>query len=329
MSIPIINVDPLIRRTAGEEHVAKEIRHACCEAGFFYIVGHGVAMTQQQALEDAAKQFFALESEVKERIAMSLGGIAWRGYFKVGDELTSGKPDLKEGLYFGTELSAEHPRVKQNVPMHGPNLFPDEVPALKEAVLDYMSALTSLGRALMRGISMSLGLSPDYFKTNFTGNPLTLFRIFRYPPSSPGQFDQWGVGEHTDYGLLTILRQDEVGGLQVKSKAGWIDAPPVADAFVCNIGDMLDRITQGFYRSTPHRVQNTSGRERFSFPFFFDPDFDAPIIPVTSPLIEQREDDAATRWDKSSVHAFDGTYGEYLLQKVGKVFPDLKDSVIR
>ena len=134
-----------------------------------------------------------------------------------------------------------------------------------------------------------------------------------------------GVGEHTDYGLLTLLRQDAVGGLQVRSAAGWIEAPPIEDSFVCNIGDMLDRMTGGLYRSTPHRVRlNTSGRDRLSFPLFFDPDFDARIDPIRSAAI----DDHATRWDGASVHAFEGSYGDYLIGKIGKVFPDLGRSVL-
>ena len=134
-----------------------------------------------------------------------------------------------------------------------------------------------------------------------------------------------GVGEHTDYGLLTLLRQDTVGGLEVKGPAGWIAAPPIAASFVCNIGDMLDRMTGGLYRSTPHRVRlNASGRDRLSFPLFFDPDLDARIEPIRSAAI----DDRASRWDGASVHAFAGTYGDYLLAKIGKVFPELHRTVL-
>jgi len=138
---------------------------------------------------------------------------------------------------------------------------------------------------------------------------------------------QWGVGEHTDYGLLTLLRQDDVGGLQVKTREGWIEAPPLPHSFVCNIGDMLDRMTGGLYRSTPHRVRlNTSGRDRLSFPFFFDPAFDARVQPIEG--LPQADDDSATRWDRANPHVFDGTYGDYLLGKVGKVFPQLRDQVL-
>ena len=134
-----------------------------------------------------------------------------------------------------------------------------------------MAALTGLGHWLMAGLALSLGLEESYFADCCTGEPLALFRIFNYPP--PADPDRWGVGEHTDYGLLTILLQDEVGGLEVKSQSRWVPAPPVPGSFVCNIGDMLDRMTGGLFRSTPHRVRNPAPRDRLSFPFFFDPNF--------------------------------------------------------
>ena len=121
-----------------------------------------------------------------------------------------------------------------------------------------------------------------------------LFRIFHYPPQ-PADDDGWGVGEHTDYGLLTLLAQDANAGLQVRTPGGWVDAPPIPGTFVCNIGDMLDRLTGGYYRSTPHRVRNLTGRERLSFPFFFDPDFTAEVPPL--PGRPGSTTAAGPRWD--------------------------------
>jgi isopenicillin N synthase-like dioxygenase len=173
-------------------------------------------------------------------------------------------------------------------------------------------------------MALSLGLDADYFKDRYTGDPLILFRIFNYPYVEGDA--HWGVGEHTDYGLLTILKQDDCGGLQVKSRTGWVDAPPVANSFVCNLGDMLDRMTRGLYRSTPHRVRNLARRDRLSFPFFFDPNFNAEVKAIDG--VDARGDDWQERWDKASVHDFQGTYGEYLLSKVSKVFPDLRRQVL-
>src|SRR4030095_2429769 len=122
-------------------------------------------------------------------------------------------------------------------PLHGANLFPRTVPELRAAVLAYMDAMTRLGHALMEGIALSLGLAASYFADRYTREPLTLFRIFNYPghPAATGVDPRWGVGEHTDYGLLTILKQDDTGGLQVKSHARWIEAPPVPGTLLVHI----------------------------------------------------------------------------------------------
>jgi isopenicillin N synthase-like dioxygenase len=324
--LPVIDVSPLLAADrAGAAHAAVEIGAACRDLGFFYAVGHGIAPELLSDLAAASHRFFGLPEARKMEIAMARGGRAWRGFFPVGGELTSGKPDIKEGLYFGEELPASDPRVTAGLPLHGANLFPEDVPELKPLVLDFMRGATRSAQAIMDGVALSLGLDADYFRTAYTAQPTTLFRIFRYPPSPPSD-DGWGVGEHTDYGLLTLLAQDRLGGLQVKTSQGWISAPPIAGALVCNLGDMLDRLTGGWYRSTPHRVRNVSGKGRLSFPFFFDPAFDAEIVPL--PRAERlAADDSAERWDKANVHAFSGTYGDYLLGEVAKVFPELARKV--
>jgi isopenicillin N synthase-like dioxygenase len=324
--IPIIDVHPLVSDQPQKMDVARQLNAACRQHGFFYVVGHGVEQELQQRLFNLSREFFALPTATKQQIAMEKGGRAWRGYFRVGDELTSGLPDQKEGLYFGQELPASHPAVQAEAPLHGANQFPEHPPALRSTVLEYMAALTELGHQLMAGLALGLGLDERYFWEHGTREPLTLFRIFNYPP--PLQQNLWGVGEHTDYGLLTILLQDDTGGLEVKSGSNWIPAPPIAGSFVCNIGDMLDRMTRGVYRSTPHRVRNPAPRDRLSFPFFFDPGFFAPVKAIDLPNGESAPDDRASRWDQTSVHVFSGTYGDYLLGKVGKVFPGLKAKVL-
>src|SRR5262245_50148743 len=161
--IPIIDVRDLVAGTSGKQAVAAQIGEACRASGFFYIVGHGVDEELQRRLQQLSREFFALDIEMKLRVRMALGGRAWRGYFRVGDELTSGKPDQKEGLYFGTELPADHPLVRADTPLHGPNLFPTEPAGLRDAVLEYMTALTKVGHALMAGIALSLDLGESYF----------------------------------------------------------------------------------------------------------------------------------------------------------------------
>jgi len=194
------------------------------------------------------------------------------------------------------------------------------VPELGEAVLEYLDATTEVAQAVLGGIALSLGLPGDYFGSGCTADPTVLFRIFHYPPSPPGSQD-WGVGEHTDYGLLTLLAQDETGGLQVHTRDGWIQAPPIPGTLICNIGDMLDKLTGGRYRSTPHRVRNTSGQDRLSMPFFLDPGWTSEVPPLpTYPSVTGHR----PRWDGQDPRAFTGTYGEYLLAKVSKVFPELR-----
>ena len=314
--LPIIDISDLVAGEAATS-VANEIREACRQHGFFYIVGHGVDVDLQEQLEHLSREFFELDLEAKMAIRMELGGRAWRGYFPVGNEITSGIPDAKEGIYFGSELPAEHPKVAAGTPLHGSNLFPG-ISGFQATLLDYLDAMTNLGHTLMRGVALSLGLDSHYFRTNYTEDPTILFRIFHYPAAAGQEGrESFGVGEHTDYGLLTILRQDDRGGLQVKSDSTWMEAPPIPNSFVCNLGDMLDRISGGLYRSTPHRVKNQTDRGRLSFPFFFDPNFDAvvkPIFPMQA---------SPGRWDGTDLQEISGTYGEYLLNKVSKVFPQL------
>ncbi len=322
-NLPVIDLSSFGRDSHTSQQVSEELGRACRDSGFFFVAGHGVDENLCQKLFELSRQFFKQDLETKMTIRMERGGRAWRGYFPVGGELTSGRPDQKEGLYFGTELPLDHPKVKAGVPLFGANLFPD-LPGFRETVLEYVDSLTRLGHRLMEVMALSLGLPLHYFRDCYTKDPLILFRIFHYPPTATrtNEDSTWGVGEHTDYGLLTILRQDEHPGLEVKSPKGWIEAPPIPGTFVCNIGDMLDRMTGGFYRSTPHRVRNQSQEGRLSLPFFFDPNFDAEIHPII-PKTEVQED-RETRWDQASVHDFSGTYGDYVLEKVSKVFPELR-----
>jgi isopenicillin N synthase-like dioxygenase len=342
-AVPTIDIGPLLAPDDLRDRVqdvARAIDAACREVGFFTVVGHGVDPARRAHLDALARAFFARPDDEKATVAMARAGRAWRGWFPVGGELTSGRPDRKEGLYFGAELGADDPRVQAGVPLHGANLFPAPVDEWRAAVLPYLAELTRVGQAVLRGMAVGLGLDADWFVRHLTTDPLVLFRIFHYPPGPAGapgsdDADEWGVGEHTDYGLLTLLGQDDAGGLQVRTPDGWIDVAPVPDSFVCNLGDMLDRLTGGRYRSTAHRVRNTSGRDRLSFPFFFDPSWDArlddlPLLggadlgqpPAPAPASASASA-SAERWDGRDLQGITGTYGDYILTKVRHVFPDL------
>jgi isopenicillin N synthase-like dioxygenase len=321
-AVPEIDIGPLRHGGTGAAEVGARLDAACRQVGFFYLVGHGVDPSLQLRLDTLARQFFGRPVAEKEEVAMARGGRAWRGWFPVGGELTDGVPDDKEGLYFGAELGPEHPRVRVGTPMHGPNLYPQYPHELGSVIRTYMDVMTEVGQSVLSGIALGLGLGPSWFSEHLTADPLILFRIFRYPPVSGAGAGRWGVGEHTDYGLLTLLGQDGSGGLQVRTPDGWVDAPPRPGSIVCNLGDMLERLTGGRYRSTPHRVRNAGNADRLSFPFFLDPSWDATVdrLPIVARPVD---DDGAQRWDHMSVHGFDGTYGAYILSKVGKVFPDL------
>ena len=324
VSVPCIDLAPLIDGS-GTDAVAREIDTACREVGFFTVFNHGVDPALCTRVADLAREFFSRAEPEKAAVAMSHGGRAWRGWFPLHGELTSGAPDHKEGYYFGRELNVDDPRVEAGLPLHGPNLWPVAPSALRPVLTEYLAAVEVVGHHLARAISIGLGLGPDTLTENWFRDPVVLLRLFRYPPGMSGGPDQ-GVGEHTDYGFLTMLWQDELGGLEVRTDAGWIAVAPDPSVFVCNIGDMLERLTSGRYRSTPHRVQSPADADRISIPFFFDPDWHAPIAAL--PLPDSASPVRAPRWDDADVHAVDGTYGAYLLGKVTKVFPDLGAAVL-
>lgn len=334
-AVPVIDIsslraeraDPVARRRTVEA-----ITNACIEVGFLHIENHGVSEELQERLDRAFRCFVAQPREVKRRIEMAVAGPSWRGYFEVGEELTKGVADQKEGIYFAAE------RPGDSRPLHGPNLFPDEAvaPGMRAAVLEYMAELSELSKALLDAIGEGLGLPADVFGEHFA-EPTTLFRCFHYPPHD----EQWGeestaVGEHTDMGFLTVLRQDDSGGLQVREACTneWVDVPPVPHTFVVNLGDCLERFTGGLLRATAHRVNKRLGATagRFSYPFFFDPSFDARMRSCTHLLPEplaaraaQRVREAPERWDGRDLQAFEGPYSDFILSKVSMVFPQLAE----
>ncbi len=311
---------------------ASRLRGALADYGFFYIQNHGIPEDLQTDLIRIAREFFRRSYDEKMKIEMKNGGRAWRGYFPPGGELTSGRPDRKEGIYFGRELAFDHPAVLAKLPLHGANLWPADFPRLRELTLTYMEKMSELAQAILSGVAVSLGLTPTYFKDRFSSEPTILFRIFNYQKHVwRDHEDEWGVREHTDYGFLTLLKQDESGGLQVKARGGeWIEAPPMDGTFVVNIGDMLEVWTHGIYRATPHRVRNLGAGDRISLPFFFDPGWQTRLEPIEASLLSEGDLAVAranptARWDSMDLRRLppSTTYGEFLFSKVSKVFPDL------
>ena len=271
-ALPIIDVSALRGGDADARRaVGREFRRACLDLGFMYVVGHGVDRALRADVLAQSAAFFAISDEKKLAIDMSLSPYN-RGYEPLGGQtLEDGAPpDLKEGFYIGEEISLDHARLREGSFNLGPNQWPADLPGFETTMMTYYAEMLALGETLMRGIALSLGLEEDYF-ADFCRDPLTALKLLHYPPQpanpDPGEK---GCGAHTDFGGITMLMQDDNGGLQVLGKDGrWLHARPVPDAYVVNLADMISRWTNDMYRSTLHRVINVSGKERYSVPFFF------------------------------------------------------------
>jgi isopenicillin N synthase-like dioxygenase len=282
-SIPMIDVGPLVHGSAASRReVSRHIGAACRDIGFFGIANHDIpSLLVQQAFDQAAR-FFALPTASKAEIAIEQS-TCHRGWFSVGGEnLDPAKQqyagDFKEGIKIGQDLPTNHSLVTAGVPLHGPNQWPASPAEFVPTFREYYALLSNLARALMRAFALALELPESYFDEFLTRPMATVGPLHYPPPVGPITDAQLGAGAHTDFGALTILAQDANGGLQVRNSVGqWIDVPPVDNTFVVNVGDMMARWTNGLFASTVHRVINTSGRDRYSIPFFFDPNYDAPV----------------------------------------------------
>ena len=273
-AIPIIDVGPLFAGTdAGAAAVAEQIRRVSVEVGFFYVGGHNVPRDLMRAVLMAAKYFFALPDGQKRAIQVNK---AHRGYVPFAQTTLARayKADLKESFNVAFPFAADDPDVVAGTPLIGVNQWPAGETVWRGVVEDYYTAVFELGQRLLEGFALALGTDRGFFRGLYT-RPLVRARLIHYPPQQDGTADgQYGAAPHTDWGCMTILWQDDVGGLQVKNRSGeWIDAPPIDGTFVINIGDMLERWSNDLFVSTPHRVVNASGRERYSIPVFYDPDF--------------------------------------------------------
>jgi len=276
-------------QTQDKAAIATQIHDACRNIGFFYIVNHGISPKLIQDQFDWTARFFALPMDEKMPLHMR-NSPTTAGYEPVAEQRLDSQdptseaapPDLKESYYCGMEVPKDHAFAKRRVRGIGHNQWPETLPGFKTQMVAYHDALRTLSNHLLALVALSLELEENWFAEHHDW-PGSVLRLVRYPPQPAStEFNQIGAGAHTDWGGITLLAQDDIGGLEVQNaEDDWVAAPPVPQSFVVNLGDLMSRWTNGVYRSNMHRVLNSSrNQDRYSIPFFHSPRFDAVIKPV-------------------------------------------------
>lgn len=283
-ALPVIDLSLLTGTEQQRQSLARALADACLHTGFFYISNHGVTDDLINQVFRESQTLFDLPDDAKAAIHKGHSP-ANRGYEPLkGQTLEPGSPpDLKEGFYIGEELDETDPRVQAGRFNHGSNQWPETLPVFRETMSDYFDTMNQLGETIMQALALSLSLPQDFF-ADFCHQPLSTLRLLHYPPQPPNPAPgEKGCGAHTDFGGITILLLDNNPGLQVWDAANdrWIEANPIPGTFIVNLGDMISRWTNDRYRSTLHRVVNTSGAERYSVPFFYsgNPDHEVTCLP--------------------------------------------------
>lgn len=301
--IPVVDLTPL-RNGKDPDSVAQALHAASQSLGFIYVKSHGIPESLIAEARKSAFAFFRQSDEEKSDVLISKHH---RGWLKPGASKMEhdAKTDLKESFLWGHQ-SADGQTIEDH-PLRGPNQWPPGVPSMEQAAVAYFDAAHDVAYQLMRGFARGLNL-PDNFFLRSCSQPMSRASFVYYPPQpeSSGE-NQFGVAPHTDFGVLTVLCQDSTGGLQVEDRDGnWTHAPPIEGTLVINVGDLLSRWTGGAYKSTPHRVVNTSGQERLSLVLAFDPDPDTVIDANEIPGLSSKEESI--------------TCGDYLQRRFAKAF---------
>ncbi|GGX10701.1 2-oxobutyrate oxidase [Streptomyces chryseus] len=264
----------------------RALHDAAHDVGFFHLTGHGISDAETARLLALTKAFFALPEA--DRLAVSnLNSPHFRGYTRIGHELTGGRSDWRDQLDIGAERDAiaVGPGDPAYLWLEGPNQWPAALPELRTAVLAWQERLAAVAHRLLRALLTAVGAPADFFDEAFADRPHLHTKLIRYPGSAPSGTGQ-GVGAHKDYGFLTLLLQDDVGGLQVRQGDGFLDVPPLPGAFVVNLGELLEIATEGYLSATDHRVVSPPGAvERYSVPFFYNPRLDAVVDTVPGPYL--------------------------------------------
>lgn len=284
-TLPLIDLSALAPRAPARVQAIAELGSAARRLGFFRIGGHGVPPALDAALLSQAHGLFALPDADKDAIAM-LRSPGFRGFTRVGSELTRGRADRREQIDLGREEPA-FPRVAGLRPalrLHGPNQWPATLPAFRQVVLDWQVAIEQVLLQVLQGCAEALGQPRDVFAPLYRQQPWLTMKLIRYPERTTEAGDQ-GVGAHKDGELLSLILQDGVGGLQVQTADGeWIDASPQAGSYVVNIGEQLELASDGYLKAAVHRVRSPpQGQERVSAAFFLGAALDSTIPALTLP----------------------------------------------
>ena len=311
-SLPVLDYS---RLNAGPEEASRfrdELRDAMHNVGFLYLSGHGIPQDLVDAMLETSRRFFDLPEEQKLAVE-NIHSPQFRGYTRMGAELTDRAVDWREQIDIGVERAAVEPGdgVADYWRLEGPNLWPAELPGMRDVVAAWTDRLSTISLNLLRALAVSLGAPEDSFDDAFGDRAFPMLKIVRYPGES-GDEPKQGVGSHRDGGVLTLLLvEPDKGGLQVEYQGRWIDAPQVPGTFVVNIGEMLELATIGYLKATLHRVISPArGTDRISLPFFYNPALDAAmpqlamnaefqakarglsVDPTDSPILETYGDNA-------------------------------------
>jgi isopenicillin N synthase-like dioxygenase len=314
-SIPIVSLKKWFHGSAQEkEELAREVNKICSSVGFMYLSDHEISVSSIQDVFGAARSFFSLPLDRKEAIHFRQTG-GHRGYIPLRAESTdpNAKGDMKEAFDCGQLFEVDvqkYPNAAARA--MAPNLWPRDLPDFQPIVEEYLGLVIDLAREIFRIWAVGFGLPIDYFNDEIA-SPINQLRLLHYPITT-GRIDPnyLGIGTHCDYEALTILAQDDVGGLQVRNHDGdWVEATPIEGTFVVNIGEMMARWTNDTFVATPHRVINKSGSARFSAPLFFGTNYDT-VIECLTPCLGP---------DRQSVPRYEPVVaGEYLASRLKEIY---------
>ena len=270
--VPVLDMAPLMRNK-DTSHLVRELQAACEGTAFFYAINHGVPQPTIDAAVEASRRFFEQPIDVRMKVEKDQ---FHRGYLPAGTTQYPGRgPDLKDSFDVGVDLPLDDPDVIAGLPLHGPNQWPN-LSNFREPIQAYFASVHGFGLKLLEGLATSLHLTSNFFLRHYT-KPTILMRLMHYPPQKESvSKDSIGATPHTDFGLATVLHQDPSGGLEIQMPEGkWVSAPFIPGTFVVNLGQLMARWTNDIYRATPHRVVNRRTQDRYSIPFFFNPNHHA------------------------------------------------------